>query len=240
METEQPALKHWRSFGTKEWGHVKEGALGLLLGTLLPVVLFYGGYRVWGFSTAVLIVLSWSVLIFGFHLRRTGGADVFSATTFGFAVVKALAGLTSNNQWLYLAWPSLENIVYGVAFFGSALLGRPLLALFAQRLYPIPPGVRSSDAFQRAFLITSGVWLLGHSLRAVLRLWLLSLNLPLAEYLIADTIAGWPINVGLMAFTAWFPLHELRGAGFMSVGPAPMTAIDAVDLAVEESAPTTV
>jgi intracellular septation protein A len=240
METEQPALKHWRSFGTKEWGHVKEGALGLLLGTLLPVVLFYGGYRVWGFSTAVLIVLSWSVLIFGFHLRRTGGADVFSATTFGFAVVKALAGLTSNNQWLYLAWPSLENIVYGVAFFGSALLGRPLLALFAQRLYPIPASVRSSDAFQRAFLITSGVWLLGHSLRAVLRLWLLSLNLPLAEYLIADTIAGWPINVGLMAFTAWFPLHELRGAGFMSVGPAPMTAIDAVDLAVEETAPTTV
>jgi intracellular septation protein A len=240
METEQPALKHWRSFGTKEWGHVREGALGLLLGTLLPVVLFYGGYRVWGFSTAVLIVLSWSVLIFGFHLRRTGGADVFSATTFGFAVVKALAGLTSNNQWLYLAWPSLENIVYGVAFFGSALLGRPLLALFAQRLYPIPRGVRSSDAFQRAFLITSGVWLLGHSLRAVLRLWLLSLNLPLAEYLIADTIAGWPINISLMAFTAWFPLHELRRAGFMSVGPAPLAAIDAVDLAVEETAPTTV
>jgi intracellular septation protein A len=240
MSTGQPTLKHWRSFGAAEWGHVKEGALGLLLGSLLPVALFYGGYRLWNFASAVVIVLTWSALIFAFHFRRTGGADVFSATTFGFAVIKAMAGLTSNNQWLYLAWPSLENMVYGVAFFGSALLGRPLLALFAQRLYPIPPSVRSSDAFRRAFLITSGVWLLGHSLRAVLRLWLLSLNLPLAEYLIADTVAGWPINVGLMGFTAWFPLRELRRAGFMSVGPAPLTALDAVEIAVEESAPTTV
>src|SRR5207237_2435296 len=113
----------------------------------------------------------------------------------------------SNNQWLYLAWPSLENLIYGTAFFGSALLGRPLLALFAQRLYPISNAVRTSDAFRRAFLVTSGVWLVGHSLRAVLRLWLLRLQLPLEVYLVADTAAGWPINVTLMGFTAWYPLR---------------------------------
>ena len=50
-----------------------------------------------------------------------------------------------------------------MAFFGSALLGRPLLALYAQRLYPIPPtcaprapsGARSSS--------TSAAWLCGHT-----------------------------------------------------------------------------
>ena len=32
MET--PRIKHWRSFGAAEWRHVKEGALGLALGSL--------------------------------------------------------------------------------------------------------------------------------------------------------------------------------------------------------------
>jgi len=234
-------LKHWRTFGAAEWRHVKEGGIGLVLGSLLPVALFYVGFQTWGFSTAVVIVLSWSALVFAWHYRRTGGADVFSATTFGFACVKAAAGLVLQSTLLYLAWPSLENIVYGTAFFGSALVGRPLLALYAQRLYPFPPRVRASPAFRRAFLITSAAWLGGHSLRAILRLVLLfNLQDQLALYLIADTVAGWPINISLVAFTTWFPLRELRRAGFMSIAPLPISALDAVELVVEETAPTTV
>jgi intracellular septation protein A len=234
----QPTLKHWRNFGTDEWRHVKDGALGLVLGSLLPVALFYVGYQTSGFSVAVVIVLIWSALVFTWHYRRTGGADVFSATTFGFACVKAAAGLVSQNTWLYLAWPSLENLVYGTAFLGSALLGRPLLALYAERLYPISPKIRGSQTFQRAFLIVSAGWLVGHSLRAVVRLWLLA-HLSLEIYLIADTVAGWPINVSLVAFTTWFPLRALRRAGYMTE-PKPLATLDVVELAVEESAPTTV
>ena len=242
MQTSQ--IKHWRSFGPAEWAHVKEGAIGLGLGSLLPVVLFYVGFRTWGFSASVVIVLAWSAAVFAWHYRRTRGADVFSATTFAFACVKACAGLVSQNPWLYLAWPSLENVIYGSAFFGSALLGRPLLALYAERLYPIPETVRGSATFRRAFLIASAGWLVGHGLRAVVRLWLLSMTrsgiLPLELYLVADTVAGWPINVSLVTFTAWFPLRELRRAGFMSVAPREITTLDAVEIAVEEAAPTTV
>jgi hypothetical protein len=236
-----PTIKHWRAFGAEEWGHVRQGVLGLVLGSLLPVALFYVGLRTWGFSEAVVIVLTWSAAVFAWHYRRTRGADVFSATTFAFACVKAAAGLVSQNQTLYLGWASVENLIYGVAFFGSALLGRPLLALYAQRLYPIPPSVRASGAFRRAFVITSAVWLCGHSLRAMLRLWLLLfLQLPLEVYLVVDTVAGWPINSSLFAFSAWYPLRELRRAGFMSLAPRPISAIDAVELGIEESAPTTV
>ena len=249
METSQVTIKHWRAFGIEEWGHVKEGAIGLVLGSLLPVALFYVAYRSWGFSAAVIVVLSWSAAVFAWHYRRGRGADVFSATTFGFACVKASAGLVSQTALpdgapisavtLYLAWPSLENLVYGAAFFGSALLGRPLLALFAQRLYPIPPTVRASNTFRHAFLVASAGWLCGHTLRAVLRLWLLA-NLPLELYLIADTVAGWPINLSLVAFTTWYPLRELRRAGLMSSIPPQLSVVDAVELAVEESSPSTV
>jgi hypothetical protein len=239
MATGPASIKHWRAFGPAEWGHVREGVLGLVLGSLLPVGVFYTTYRLFEFSAAVIAVLTWSLLIFIWHRRRTGGADVFSATTFVFACTKAAAGLFSQNPMLYLAWPSLENLIYGTAFFGSALLGAPLLALFAQRLYPIPPEVRATRAFRRAFIVTSAAWLIGHSLRAVVRLWLL-FNLPLELYLIADTVAGWPINGGLVAFTFWYPLRQLRRAGFMSVRPAPIAALDAVELGIEEAAPGTV
>jgi intracellular septation protein A len=237
--TSEPSVKHWRSFGTAEWRHVKDGALGLLLGSLLPVALFYLGTTVWSFQTGVVIVLSWSALVFAWHLRRTGGADIFSATTFGFACVKAATGLVSQNLNLYLAWPSLENLVYGSAFFGSAVLGKPLLALYAERLYPLPPAVRQSATFRRAFLIVSAAWLVGHGLRAVVRLWLLSLGLDLSVYLVLDTVAGWPINISLVTFTTWYPLRAMRRAGFMTT-PRPLAPLDSVELIVEESAPTTV
>ena len=56
METSQATIKHWRAFGVEEWGHVKEGAIGLVLGSLLPVLLFYVSITTWGFSTAVVVV----------------------------------------------------------------------------------------------------------------------------------------------------------------------------------------
>src|SRR5437660_1205885 len=105
----QPGIKHWRTFGVEEWGHVREGIVGLVLGSLLPVGLFYVALRTWGFSDAVIIVLAWSAAVFVWHYRRTRSADVFSATTFGFACVKAMAGLVSQNQTLYLGWASVEN-----------------------------------------------------------------------------------------------------------------------------------
>jgi intracellular septation protein A len=232
------AIKHWRAFGPAEWRHVREGAVGLVLGSVLPVGLFYVAFRLWSFSAAVLVVLGWSALVFGWHRRRTGGADVFSATTFVFACVKASAGLVSQSPFLYLAWPSLENLIYGSVFLGSALAGRPVLALYAERLYPIPPAVRRSATFRRAFRVASAAWLVGHALRGVVRLVLLA-HLPLELYLIADTVAGWPINTSLVAFTAWYPLRQLRKAGLMSVAPA-LVDLEEIELVVEETVPGTV
>jgi intracellular septation protein A len=237
-----PPIKHWRAFGPEEWSHVREGALGLLLGSLLPVALFYVSYQTWGFFTAVGVVLVWATAVFVWHWRRTGGPDVFSATTFVFACIKATAGVASNNQWLYLAWPSLENMIYGSAFLGSAVLGTPLLTLYAQRLYPIPDTVRATPTFRQAFIVASAAWFCGHSLRALVRLALLATLWPdnLGLYLIADTVAGWPINISLVAFTTWYPLRRLHQAGFMTVQPAPRSSLDAVEMAVEEAAPGTI
>ena len=53
----------------------------------------------------------------------------------------------------YLAVPSLENVVLGSVFLGSAVFGRPLLAAYAQRLYPIPAEVRASRPFRNTMTV---------------------------------------------------------------------------------------
>lgn len=226
-------LKDWRSFGSEEWRHVQDGGLGLLMGSVLPVLLFYATYRLWSFPAAVAVVLAWSAMVFVWHRRRTGGGDVFSGATFGFACLQALIGFVSQNHLVYLAAPSLENLVYGSAFLGSALARRPLLGLYARRLYPIPAPVRESVAFQRAFLHVSAAWFVGLAVRAMLRLWLLAV-LPLELYLVANTLTGWPFSVALVSLTVWYPLRMLQRAGLMAQPPR---VVGDVEEAVEEAAP---
>ena len=211
-------LKHWRAFGAAEWRHVRDGIVGAALGSVLPVGLFYVALRAGSFPVAVALVLAWSALVFAWHWRRAQGADVFSASTFGFACFQAAIGLLLRDQTLYLAEPSLENLVYGLVFLGSALAGRPILGLYARRLYPLPRATQRSAAFRRAFLIASAVWFVGLALRGVVRLWLL-FTLPLEAYLIVNTIAGWPFSVALVGFTVWYPLRALRMAGLMVQAP---------------------
>lgn len=248
------AVKHWRSFGDEEWRHVQSGAQGLLLGSVLPVFLFYIVYRGspvtdpivaalgWSsFTAAIVVVLGWSALIFGLHRRRTGSADVFSALTFVFACLQALIGLVSQDPFLYLAAPSLENMLFATAFLGSAAAGRPILSLYAQRLYPIPLDVRRSAAYRRAFLVTSGVWFVGLTLRALLRLALLRVwsagIIPLEWYLVVNTVSGWPINIFLVSFTVWFPLRALQRAGLMHDGEAEAALLIPFDAELEADRP---
>lgn len=222
---EQATLKHWRHFDRHDWAHVKDGIGSLVIGSLLPVALFYATYRLGSFPAAVLTVLGCAALVFAWQYRRKHILDVFSATTLGLACVKAAAGLASQNPTLYLAWPSVENLIYGLTFLLSAIVGHPLLALYARRLYPVPPSVEQAATFKRAFLVVSLVWLVGNLVRAGFRLWLLS-TFSLGLFLALDTVAGWPISALLVAFAVWYPLHRLRGAGLLVHAWAIMTEME--------------
>jgi intracellular septation protein A len=202
----------WYDFGQAEWRHVTRGASDFVLGTVLPVGSFYLLYRLFSFPVAVLAVLVWTACVFTWHYWRTRTLDVFSLTTLVLACIKASAGVASGDVRLYLVWPSLENLFWAGVFLCSALLGRPLLGMYAQRLYPIPSDVSRSAEFQHGFLGASIAWALVSLLRASLRLWLV-MNLAVGVFLLVDSVIGWPVYAVLIWFSAWYPLRVLRQSG---------------------------
>jgi hypothetical protein len=94
-------------------------------------------------------------------------------------------------------------------FLVTAWLGRPVLAMYARRLYPIPGAVSNSEAFRHGFLVASLAWAVVSLLRAGLRLWLVA-ALPLELFLVVDSVIGWPLYLALICFSAWYPLRVLR------------------------------
>lgn len=211
-------VKDPRAFGRAEWRHVLDGVIGFVLGSAVPLALLYGSYRLFSFSAAVVVVLLWSTGVFVVHRARTGGWDIFSAWTFAFALIEAIVGLWSQNLLLYLATPSLKNLAWGVSFLGSALLGRPLLVAYAERLYPIPGEVKQTQVFRSAFLVVSSVWFFGMLIRGSARLWLLA-NVSFETYLLVDnTVVGWTISAFLLSFTVWYPLRQMARAGLYQRG----------------------
>lgn len=207
-------LLEWYDFGPTEWAHVRAGVLSFFLGTVLPMGSFYLVYRVLTFQLAVLAVLTWALAVFAWHYWRAREFDVFSMTTVALACLKATAGVVSGSQTLYLVWPSMENLLYGSVFLGSALLGWPLLAVYAARLYPIPAAVTRMPAFRKGFLGASLAWAVGSCFRAALRVWLVG-HLSLETFLLVDSAIGWPVNLALIWFTAWYPLRTLEREGHL-------------------------
>jgi hypothetical protein len=204
-------LLEWYDFGRAEWVHVRTGALDFALGSILPAC-FYLVCRFFNAQAAIGVVLAWASCVFVWHYWRVHELDVFSLTTMVLACVKATAGLVSNDARLYLLWPSVENLLYGTVFVTSAWLGRPLLAMYARRLYPTPSAVTRSDAFRRGLLGASLAWALVSVVRAGLRFWLVA-SLPVGVFLVVDSAIGWPMYLLLIWFSAWYPLRVLRRDG---------------------------
>jgi len=72
---ESGVLLEWYDFGRGEWRHVGQGALDFLLGSALPIGVFYVICQMGSFQLAVLAVLGWSSSTADRH-AFTGGLQI--------------------------------------------------------------------------------------------------------------------------------------------------------------------
>lgn len=112
-----------------------------------PVLLFYGLWKVAALAPAIVAATALSGAIVWWQARqgRGGGLAVVTAI---FLVIQAAVGLASHSATVYLAQPVVLSACWGVAYFASVAVGRPLVGVFANVWYPFPPVFRASLALR--------------------------------------------------------------------------------------------
>ena len=179
----------------------------ILLGAVAPVVMYYvglkAGFPLIGAATAAL----WGVGVFAWHLYSAHEIDGFSGI--GAAYVMAeLVGLavTRDPDW-FLVSPIVSDGILGCVLLLSILLKKPLIHLLAgQSVGPaaFPDEVRSSAGFQRVWTRLSLVWGGAYVIKGALKLAALH-SLPTEGYLAVRAGLGWPVVMGLIGFSFWYP-----------------------------------
>jgi hypothetical protein len=198
------------------WGSLlRRGVPLLAVESAVPVALFYGAWKVSGLAAAIIAGTLVSLAIAGWQMRTGRGGGV-AATTAIFLVIQALVGLAAHSATVYLAQPVVLSACWSLAYFASALVGRPLVGVFAQVWYPFPPAFRASEPYRREFGMQSIVWGVYCLARAVVRLIVL-LSSGVGSFLLVSLLTGTPILVLLVFWGLW---HARRAFSHLDDVPA--------------------
>ena len=168
---------------------------------IVPVLAFYAVWRLAGLTPAVVASSAVSVAIAVWLIRR--GRDVaLVAVGAIFVLVQALVGLAAHSATVYLAQPVVLSALWGVAYFASVAIGRPLIGVFANAWYPFPDWFRTSPPYRREFAMQSIVWGVYCFARAGLRLWAL-LESGVGGFVVVSLLTGAPLLAALVLWGIW-------------------------------------
>jgi hypothetical protein len=169
--------------------------------SIVPVVVFYGAWKLTGLAGAVVSATLLSLAIAGWQLRANRGGALALATAV-FVVIQALVALAAHSATVYLAQPVVLSACWGIVYLGSAVIGRPLIGVFANAWYPFPPAFRASAPYRREFAMQSVVWGVYCLARAGLRLAVL-LGSGVGSFVLVSVVTGAPILIALVFWGIW-------------------------------------
>jgi hypothetical protein len=175
---------------------------------IAPPLAFYTVFKAFGLTPAILAATLASAAIWWWERRRarTGiGASIGLAVAAG----QALAGLTTGSAVAFFAPGVLVNALYGLAFFVSVLVGRPLAGVFAGETYPFPPVVRASATYRRVFSRVSIAWGSYLLLRSGVRLFALAHG-DVDVIVAVNILTGVPFTAGLTTWSIWYGVRGFR------------------------------
>jgi hypothetical protein len=189
----------------------RRGLPGFLREGFLPLGCFYVGHRTGGLAGGMAAAAAAALVIYASE-RRAGRDGLLVRLSLAFVAVQTAIGLVAQSTTAYLAAPVLVNAAWGLAFLGSAAVGRPLAGALAHAWYPFPRELRELRAFRRIFAVESLVWGLYLLGRSALRLAALQRG-SLDGFLVVSLISGTPATLLLLAWSMWYARRGLIRAG---------------------------
>jgi intracellular septation protein A len=169
----------------------------LVEATIVPLVLFYAALWLVGVWGALWVALAWTwgaIAVRSARGRRVPGILLLGAI--GLTVRTGLA-MASGSVFIYFLQPTLTAFAIGIAFCGSVVIGRPLVARLAGDFCPLPAEARTRPAVRQLFNQLCWLWGCLNFLNALGALWLLT-HQSLDTFLWAKTV----MSVGMTSVGA--------------------------------------
>jgi Protein of unknown function (DUF3159) len=167
---------------------------------VVPVLAFYAVWKLAGLAPAIAASSVAYLALAAWALRRKRDVGLLVGAVF--VVVQALVGLAAHSATVYLAQPVVLSTLWGVAYIGSVVVGRPLIGVFANAWYPFPAWFRAEPVYRREFAMQSLVWGAYCFGRAGLRLWAL-LQSGVAGFVLVSVVTGTPVLGALVGWGLW-------------------------------------
>jgi hypothetical protein len=187
----------------------RRGIPNIIEATIVPAALFFVVMTTVGPAVAMAAVLAWG---YGAILRRVLRGDsvpaILTLATLGLTV-RTLVGLLSGSTFTYFLQPVATTVVLAAVFFGSVLVGRPVIAHLAHDFCPLAPEVASRPAIVRLFAGLTILWAGAHLLTAAITLaMLVSLSVPM--FVAIKSFACLGVTVAAIAITVCWALRTAR------------------------------
>ncbi len=182
----------------------------VVLGKIVPLVLFIGFLEVIGTTGALLAALGWSLAVVAHRVasgRTVPGLVIVS--TLGL-LTKTVLALATGSLVVYFLQPTISTALVGLAFLVSVPMGRPLAARLAHDFCPFEPETAEHPMLRLFFLRLSLLWAVTSLVNAGVTLWLL-LTQSTTTFVIVKSFMGPSFTAAtLMIALAWFRIRLRR------------------------------
>ena len=205
----------WRMHPTK-FGVIK--AVGrrmvpyLIEATLIPSILFYLFFATMELKWAMVAVLAWTYASVARRVitgKRVPGLLVLA--TLGISARTAIY-LLSDNHFIYFVQPILRAVITALFFAMSVVIGKPMIARFANDFCPLSAEVQSRPAIIGLFRRLTYLWAGVNAIAAVTSMTLL-LTLPIGVFVGTAMAAGWIITSSGIILTVSESVRTARNEG---------------------------
>jgi intracellular septation protein A len=182
-----------------------------ILGALVPISFFYAFHRFGQPLVGALLAIGWSLSLLVFTYLRSRRIELFPGLAIPIITIELIGTLVTRNPTFYLASAAIENALWGLLFFGSILIHRPLIQIFAELLNP---GLGSQEflnqsklrpqLYRSAWQILTAIWGVVNLSKAIILIFS-QLRLPIEAFLIVRTASGLPVIALMLVLSYRFP-----------------------------------
>jgi intracellular septation protein A len=188
---------------------IRRAVPNVVEGTLIPAVLFYVGWRLFGRWGAFSVALLWSYsMLLRHRLRHSRVPGLLVITSIGLTV-RTVVAIASDSTFIYFIQPVAGTLVIGIAFGISVLVGRPLVDMMAGDFVPVTADLFGRARVRRLFRRLTWWWAGVNIVNAGVSLWLL-LTLPTTTFIALKPFTGLVITMSGVVITVAWSLHVAR------------------------------